>query len=133
MSLQGADDLRRRLAAIQTAPDEIRRQWASVTVPLMRAHIPIRRGTTYGSVRASEVGTIIGNAPVNFIDAGVREHDITAKSGVLKFNAGGQTLFRKKVHKPRQAARPFKAAAAREGLERVDPQGTIIRLWNQAG
>ena len=132
MSLIGADDLRRRLAAIQTAPEQIQRKWAAATAPILRGRIPVRRGVTRASVQVGRDSTVIGNAAVNFIDAGVRAHDITAKRGVLKFHVGGQTVFRKKVHKPRIAARPIKADAARQGLEKLHPADEIIRLWNQA-
>jgi hypothetical protein len=133
VTLIGADDLRKRIAAVLTAPEQIQRRWATETVPILRARIPVKTGESRDSVRSgSKPGTIVGSASINFIDAGVREHDITARSGVLKFQKGGQTFFRKKVHKPRQAPHPIKADAARDGLEKLDPANTIIDLWNRS-
>jgi hypothetical protein len=132
VSLQGANELRRRLDAILKAPEQIQRKWAAATAPILRARIPVRRGVTRASVRVGSNNTVIGNAVVNFLDAGVKAHDITAKRGTLKFQVGSQTLFRKKVHKPRIAGRPIKKESARQGLEKLQPADQIIRLWNEA-
>ena len=50
----------------------------------------------------------------------------------LKFTAGGQPVFRRKVHKRATRRQPFKKEAARRGLERVDIIGDLMRLWNNA-
>ena len=131
MTLLGADDLRKRIDAILTAPEQIQRQWAAETVLILRARIPVKSGDTQRSVREGKTGTILGSPVVNFLDSGVRAHDITARSGVLKFYKGGQTFFRKKVHKPRQEGRHFKAVSARQGLEKIHPE-QVIDLWNKA-
>jgi hypothetical protein len=41
-------------------------------------------------------------------------------------------VFRRKVHKQRIPARPFKKRAADEGLRRTDIIGDLIELWNRA-
>jgi hypothetical protein len=70
---------------------------------------------------------------LDFIDAGSLAHDIIAKDKVLKFDRGGQTFFRKKVHKRSIAARPFKHQSAEEGLEKIDVARELIDRWNRAG
>lgn len=99
--------------------------------------VPSATGRTRRSIRrrnaSQKRATVVGRFPVNFIDAGVKAHDIRAKGfGTLKFTKAGQAIFRKKVHKSRIAARPFKRRAAEEGLRRVDIIGDLIRLWNEA-
>jgi hypothetical protein len=50
----------------------------------------------------------------------------------MKFEAGGHTVFAKKVHKRAQRARPFKKEAAAEGLRKVDIIRDLVELWNRA-
>jgi hypothetical protein len=137
MSLQGAPALRRRLRAIKTVFKPAGRDWADETAAIAKTLVPVRTGKTRASIRRRNASmkraTVVGRYPVNFIDAGAKAHDITAKKmGTMKFMAGGQPVFRKKVHKQRQAAHPFKAEAARRGLEKVDIIGDLIQLWNRA-
>lgn len=136
-SLKGSPELRRRLKAIKTVFKPVGREWADQTAAVARTLVPVASGKTRASIRrrnaSQRKATVYGRYPVNFIDAGSKAHDITAKrGGVLKFNQGGQTIFRKKVHKQRIAARPFKKRAAEIGLERTDIIGDLIQLWNRA-
>ena len=48
------------------------------------------------------------------------------------FEVGGRTIFAKKVHKQRVAARPFKRDAALAGLRKHPMSDTLVGLWNRA-
>jgi hypothetical protein len=137
VSLQGAPELRRRLKAIKTVFKPAGRDWADETAQAARSLVRVDTGKTRDSIRRRNASmkraTVVGRYTVNFIDKGAKAHDIKAKKvGVLKFSAGGQPVFRKKVHKRAQRAYPFKAEAARRGLEKVDIIGDLVELWNRA-
>ena len=157
MTLIGADALRRRLKALATVPSTTNRQslparWQAATVRAARPMIPVRTGATRASIRPGGTrkgnATVVGKYTVNFIDAGSKAHVEPRQAGltktgrvsrrklgsgkVLKFTSGGQTLFRKRVNKPRIAAHPFKKEAARKGLEHLNWATMIYGLWNKA-
>ena len=139
MALRGSRELRRRLKAIKTVFKPAGRDWTEATVAAAKRRLSssVDTGKTRSSVRrrnASQVkATVVGNYPVNFIDAGTKAHDIVPKNvTALKFNVGGQTVFAKKVHKRAQQARPFKKASGEEGLREVDLLRDLIELWNRA-
>ena len=136
-SLKGSPELRRRLKAIKTVFKPAGRDWADATTRHARQLVQVDTGKTRNSIRrrnaSQRKATVVGNYPVNFIDAGAKEHDIRPrKAETLRWVDGGQPVFRKKVHKQRQAAHPFKAKAAQRGLEDVDIIGDLIQLWNRA-
>lgn len=136
-SLKGSPELRRRLKAIKTVFKPAGRDWADATTAHAKRLVRVDTGKTRDSIRrknaSQKKATVVGNYPVNFIDAGAKEHDIRPRTArALKFNNGGMTYFRPKVHKQRQAAHPFKAEAAKRGLEEVDIIGDLIELWNRA-
>lgn len=138
MSLTGVEALVRRLDAIQRAPLFIGRRWAQETTKAAQTRIPVRTGATRASVHpgpsSSRNATVLVSYIANFIDAGSKAHDETPKNAkTLRFTSGGQTFFAKKVSKPRIAPRPFKRAAATEGLRRANGADEIVRLWNGAG
>jgi hypothetical protein len=152
MALQGADGLRRRLRAIKAVATNLEREWAGEATRIARASVPVKTGQTRASIRATNPSAgrikVVGKYTVNFIDAGAKEHDEPrsryTKTGrlrrgkaagtgkVLKFQVGGQTYFRRKVHKRSQPAHPFKARSAQDALRKVDPTGEIVKRWNQA-
>ncbi len=154
MSLQGADGLRRRLHAISApaARNAFARQWQEATVRAAQPMIPVRTGATRASIRPGRTragnATVIGRFTINFIDAGSKEHTeprsrftatgrlrrgkAAGTGKVLKFQAGGQTIFARKVNKRRIAARPFKHAAALKGLETANFATRLLALWNRA-
>jgi hypothetical protein len=127
-------------------------RWQDQTVRAAQRLVPVRTGETRRSIRRGRVtgqkATVVGKYTVNFIDAGSKAHGEPRQAGLtksgrvsrrkvgsgktLKFNQGGQTVFRRKVDKPRIAARPFKKRAGEQGLEKVDPLNEVIRLWNNA-
>ena len=134
----------------------VARKWQTETVAAARRRIPVRTGKTRASIRPgrSRRGdpAVVGLYTINFIEKGTKAHDIPktfkrkprkrasvklagggyATTTILKFQNGGQTFFRKRVHKPADPARPFKAAARREGLRKADFLGYIIETWNEA-
>jgi hypothetical protein len=137
VSLQGASQLRARLKAIKTVFKPAGRQWADATAAAAKRYVPVKTGKTRASIRrrnaSQKKASVVGFYPVNFIDAGTKAHTIKPRHRkALKFSEGGRPIFRKKVHKPAQAARPFKKRAADEGLRRVDIIRDLIELWNQA-
>lgn len=142
MTLKGAPELHRRLTAIKRVLRDEERQWQSATVAAAQRRIPVRTGATRASIHGSGSGSrvkVVGKYTVNFIDAGSKAHDEPRGrrrrgrvSKVLRFNVGGQTIFRRKVHKRSIPARPFKKAAAREGLAKLDLLKHLIDLWNRA-
>jgi hypothetical protein len=139
VALRGSPELRRRLKAIKTVFKPAGKDWGTATVAAAKRRLAtsVDTGKTRASVRirnASQVkATVVGNYPVNFIDAGTKAHDITPKNvSVLKFDVGGTTVFARKVHKRAQPARPFKKESGQEGLRELDLLGDLIELWNQA-
>jgi hypothetical protein len=136
-TLRGAPELRRRLKAIKTVFKPAGREWADSTAEIARGMVPVRTGKLRGSIRrrnaSQKRATVVGHYAANFVDAGVKAHDITAKkTQALKFSDGRGPVFRRKVHKQRIPARPFKKRAADEGLKRTDIIGDLIELWNRA-
>ena len=140
MALRGSAELRRRLKAIKTVFKPAGRQWADLTATEAKRRMqtgPNATGKTRNSIRrrnaSQRKATVVGNYPVNFIDAGVKAHDIKPKKmGSLKFEAGGRTIFTKKVYKRAHRARPFKKEAAEAGLRKVEILRDLLDLWNKA-
>lgn len=139
MALKGSRELKRRLKAIKTVFKPAGKDWADATVQEAKRRLStsVDTGKTRASVRrrnaSQKKATVVGNYPVNFIDAGSKAHDIKPRNvSVLKFEAGGQTVFARKVHKRAIAARPFKKESAAAGLRQVDILGDLIDLWNDA-
>ena len=137
LTLRGDDELKRRLKAMRLAFKDVGRKWADATVPEAKRRVPVATGATRASIRrrnaSQKKATVVGNYPVNFIDAGTKAHDITPRRfSAMRFEVDGQTVFARKVHKRAQKARPFKRAAAEAGLEKVDVLGAIIDGWNRA-
>ena len=152
-TLHGKEGLARRLAAIASVGDAIPRRWQEATVRAAKAMVPVgptgdtRRSLRPGKLTGNNV-TVVGKYTINFIDAGSKAHTEPRQAGltktgrvsrrklgsgkVLKFSEGGQTLFRKRVNKPKIAAHPFKKAAARKGLEHLNWATFIYGLWNRA-
>jgi hypothetical protein len=142
LDLQGARELRARLKAMRQIFKPIGREWADATATSAKRRIQaagaVDTGKTVGSIRrrnaSQRKATVVGHYPINFIDAGTRAHDIVPKKArMLRFeDRGGRTVFARKVHKRAQPARPFKAAAARDGLRDTNLRERLIELWNRA-
>jgi hypothetical protein len=134
--LKGAPQLKRRLTAIQRVRQVVGPMWADKATRYTKAATPSRTGKTRASIKARREKTrprVVGSHVVRFIDAGSKAHDIEAKKvQALKFTAGSGPIFRRKVHKARIPARPYKRAAAERGLREVDVNAQVRNLWNQA-
>lgn len=137
MPLTGVEGLLRRLEALSGVSAAVGRRWQEATVPEMRRSIPVRTGRTRASVhagpRSAASARVQGSYITNFIEAGSKAHDEPAHGKAIRFHSGGHTLFRKAVHKPRIPGHPFKRQAALAGLEKADPSGAIVELWNKGG
>lgn len=141
MALRGAPELRRRLRAIRQVFKPVGREWADLTAENARRNIrrvgAVDTGRTVASIRrrnaSQRKATVVGHYPVNFIDAGVKAHDIVPKRvTAMKFESGGETVFARKVHKRAIPARPFKVKSAQDALAKVDILRDLIKLWNEA-
>lgn len=139
MSLQGGSQLRARVKAIRGTFKPYGKRWADETADNMRDSNAWtdRTGTLRKSFKrksATQKRAVVGgHFTANFVDAGSVAHDIFAKPGKhLIFNAGGQTIFTKKVHKQRIAARRFKRPAAIAALRKHPMKEELIDLWNRA-
>ena len=149
--LQGAEELARRIRALNGVLDAAGRVWAKEATQIARAHIPVKTGATRDSVRGQSTkksAKVVGKYTINFIDAGSKAHEEPrsrlTKTGrlrrgkaagtgkVLKFSVGGQVMFRRKVHKRAIAARPFKKLSGEQALEKIDLVSEMVKLWNKA-
>jgi hypothetical protein len=142
VALKGSPELRSRLKAIRQVFKPVGRDWADATTQAAKRRIQssgaVDTGTTLASIRRRNAtqrkATVVGHYAVNFIDAGTKAHDIRPKKApMLRFkDRGGRTVFARKVHKRAYPARPFKRAAAQEGLQETDLRSRLIELWNRA-
>lgn len=139
MSLQGGPELKARLRAIRLTFKQYGRVWNEATAQNMRrsGKWNDRTGRLRRSIRRKSAtqrrATVVGHYTANFVDAGSKAHDITARRAPrLIFQAGGRTIFARKVHKQRIAARRFKRPAALEALRQHPMRETMIDLWNKA-
>lgn len=137
--LVGGDALRARLKAAGLVFKPYGKRWADATADEMR-HSDSWQDNT-GRLRKSfrrrnataKKATVVGHYTSNFVDAGSKAHDIVPRKGqFLIFDYKGQTIFAKRVHKQRIAAKPFKARAARRALERHPMSDELIAQWNRA-
>ena len=137
--LIGGPELRKRLAAIGQTFKPYGRIWAETAATEMRRSNQWRDRT--GRLRRSfkrknataKRATVFGHYTANFVDAGSKAHDINARRGpFLIFQADGRTIFARKVHKQRIAARRFKRPAAEAALRKHPMSQTLIDQWNRA-
>lgn len=137
MSLRGGKELRARLKAIREAFKPIGREWADEAADQMRPKVPVHTGRLRASFRVKNAtqrkATVGGHFTAYFIDKGTKAHTILPRrSGRLVFQAGGRTIFARKVNHGRVAAHPFRERAALEALRRKPMAVTLIKLWNRA-
>jgi hypothetical protein len=137
MSLKGGRELRARLKALKTAFKPLGRDWADDYVKLARPQIPVKTGKTRQSLRrrnaSQRKATVVGSQVAYFIDAGAKAHVIRPKrGGGLIFEAGGRTIFAKKVNHPGHRARPFRKRVALEALRRNPLADAVVKSWNEA-
>ena len=136
-SLKGGRELRARLKAAGQMFKPYGKRWADTTAAEMKPNIPERTGATRKSVRRRNAtqkrATVVGSYITNFIDAGSKAHDIEARRApFLVFDYQGQTIFAKRVHKQRIAAKPFKRKAAEAALRKYPMSRELVAQWNKA-
>ena len=137
MALKGRKELNARLQAVRQSFKPIGRKWADDYVRLGRPRIPVATGKTRRSLRRRHANmkraTVAASYVTNFIDAGVKPHRITAKTGgSLAFKANGRTVFARSVFHRGHRARPFKKRTADEAMRRTPMAHTLIDEWNRA-
>ena len=137
MSLKGKQQLSRRLGAVTKLPKVVGVRWADKDVRLNASRVPVRTGRLRGSFRVKTVtarrAIVSGHFTAYFVDAGPKPHVIKAKRGkLLRFEAGGRTVFARAVHHRGYRARPFRKRAAQEALRQAKMAQTVIDLWNGA-
>jgi hypothetical protein len=111
--------------------------WAEACAEEARRRVPSHTGRLRKSIRKKNANqkraTVVGHYSANFVDAGSKAHDIVAKKAPrLIFQERGRTIFARKVHKQRVAARPFKRAAALAAIQKNPMSDTFIQQWNKA-
>lgn len=155
--LQGSAELRARLRALSKATKPIGDKWAADAAKRARSYAPRRTGLLKASIhvaparqsfrgllQARVVGMYYGGA---MMQKGSKPHDEPksrfTKTGrvrrnwggsgkVLKFQSGGQTIFRRKVHHRGTQPNTYALRALREALGRNAGLDELIRLWNNA-
>lgn len=111
--------------------------WAETTAEEASRRVPSHTGRLRRSFRKKNASqkraTVVGHYTGNFVDAGSKAHDIVPKKAPrLIFRDNGRTIFARKVHKQRIAARPFKRAAALAAIHRHPMSDAFIQEWNRA-
>ena len=137
MSVKGGRELRARLKAAGLMFKPYGRTWADTTAVEMRHRVPVTTGRLQKSIRRKNAtqrrATVVGHYSANFVDAGSKEHDIVPRTKpLLIFEAGGRTIFARKVHKQRIGPRRFKRESALAALRRHPMSDALIAEWNRA-
>lgn len=136
MSLQGADDLRRRIKALKLVFKDVGKRWGDNAANRMRPQVPVRSGRLRRSfrVRASQrQASVRGHFTAYFIDAGTKPHTIQPRQArMLAWSQGGNTIFAKRVRHPGMRKRPFRAEAARKALRETAGAEQFVKGWNDA-
>ena len=136
-NLQGAPQLRARLKAIKESFRPIGRKWATSTTRHARTSAPNRTGKGRRSIRVKSASqrkaTVVANYYMAILDKGAKAYTIVPrKKPNLVFQAGGRTVFAKKVNKPATRGLGFAGRAARDGLRDNPMADELIRQWNSA-
>jgi hypothetical protein len=137
VALKGSRELRRRLKAIRTVFKPVGRRWADDTVSNARKYVPKVTGKTARTIRrknaSQKKATVQAVYTARILMAGSKAHDIKPKKfQAMKFSAGGQPMFRKRVRHPGHGKNDFAERAAKEALRDNPMAEELIRQWNQA-
>jgi len=145
VSLKGGPEARARARAIKGIFKHVAQDWVDAATPAARTIYPRRTGALAASIRKMNVSqkkaSIKGNYYGAILSAGAKAHTIEAgktatktRKGakVLKFNQGGQTFFRKKVHHRGLPSRDYRRRTQKTALERVPFAKRLYDLWNKA-
>jgi hypothetical protein len=120
-------------------PAEFGKTWADDTAKQMRATAPNARraASRVFTTRASHLkAAVYGAFWWIFVDRGTKAHDIFGSGrrnppNILRFKAGGQTIFAAKVHHPRTPRNPFISRAAQAAFKGSAFAQTVIKQWNR--
>lgn len=140
MPLQGERELIRRLEAIRRMGQPIAKRWADTTTRSARRRVPVKTGALQRSIRAristAKGAIVVGRYTAYFVDAGTVAHTEKPKRRkglrAMKFQQGSRPRFARKVQHPATRARPFRVAAAQDGLRENPMAAVVIKLWNDA-
>lgn len=137
--LQGTAEFKARLKAIKKTFRPYGRKWAAATTKRARsgAQFTDRSGKGRRSIRvkgASEKrATVVASYYVAILDKGSKAHTIVPRRAPnLVFQAGGRTVFSKKVNKPAARGLGFGQRAGRDALDDVPMAAELIKMWNEA-
>lgn len=136
MILKGSAELKARIKAMRLAFKPIGRSWADEYVKVARPMVPEKTGRLRRSIRRKNASqrkaTVAAHYTAFFVDAGTVPHPIRPKKGRgLSWQAGGRTIFSRRVMHPGTRARPFRVRAARESLRRKPMAQELINQWNR--
>ena len=138
-NLQGSAQLKARLRAIKQTFRPIGRKWATSTARHARsgASFTNRSGKGRRSIRVKSASqrraTVVANYYVAILDKGAKAYAIVPKKKPnLVFQAGGRTVFSKKVNKPATRGLGFAMRAAEDAMRDNPMAEELINLWNGA-
>lgn len=137
MKLTGADDLIRRLRAVERSPRGVARDMAEDARDAARPMVPVKTGRGRASLKVVSRGDmeagVTALAYVHILDVGARAHDIVPRrASVLVFPSAGGTIFARKVHKPQQRGLGFARKALDHAFRRNRPTEWMVDAWNKA-
>jgi hypothetical protein len=154
-TLVGADDLKARFKALQ---DKVivpaGKAWAEEAAKVARARVSAMNMPYSGEQarrskpqqillpsiavkksRSKQKFVVKGSYHAYFVDAGVKQHSMAARSSTMKRAAGeGRTIFSRAGRKPHPGygARPFRGASAKAALAEHPVSETVVKAWNEA-
>ena len=131
MSLKGGRAAPARLKAIGLVFKPIGKRWADDTVKILQAPGPGQDRGMRRSVRrrnaTQKKATVAAHYAEVFIEKGTKAHTITPrKAKRCRFEAGGQTVFAKKVNHPGTPPNPIAARSAQEALAKNPMAGELV-------
>jgi hypothetical protein len=99
--------------------------------------VPVVSGDLQRSIRRRNAtlthATVVASYVAYFVDAGTVRHTIVPKNAKrLVFQAGGRTVYARKVDHGQTRPQPFRARAAQEGMRQTPMAQEMIKLWNSA-
>ena len=135
--LQGAAEYKARLRAIKQTFRPYGRKWATATAKRARADAPVRTGKGKRSIRVKTASqrkaTVVASYYMAILDRGSKAHVIVPRrASNLVFQAGGRTVFSKKVNKPAMRGLGFANRAAKRALADEPMAAELVRQWNDA-
>jgi hypothetical protein len=152
-TLAGADALKARFKALQTnVIVPAGREWAEEAAKIVRSRVGamnmpysdyprkkpqpvLLRSVSVRKSRSKQKFVVEGSYHAYFVDAGVKQHSMAARSSTMKRAASeGRTIFAPKSRKPHPgyAARRFRGAAASGALAIHPVSETVVKAWNEA-